>query len=49
VLFELLLPYSKESETIAKALNKLEENLYKNGNNKIDKEELMEVFEEEIV
>ena len=45
-LFELLLPYSKESETVAKALNKLEENLYKNGNHKIDKEELMEVFEE---
>ena len=45
-LFELLLPYSKESEVIAKALNRLEENLYKGGKNKIDKEVLMEFFEE---
>ena len=45
-LFNLLLPYSKKDKRISKALNLLEENLYKSGNNKIDKEELMEVFEE---
>ena len=46
-LFELLLPHSKEGEVIAKALNQLEENLYKKANNKIDKELLMEFFEED--
>jgi len=46
-LFNLLLPYSKKDKRISKALNLLEENLYKGSDNKIDKEELMEVFEEE--
>ena len=45
-LFNLLLPYSKKDKRISKALNLLEENLYKGGKNRIDKEELMEVFEE---
>ena len=45
-LFELLLPYSKEHSVISKALNLLEENLYKGTSHKIDKEDLMEVFEE---
>ena len=44
-LFEILLPYGKESSVVANALNKLEENLYKNGLQKVDKEELMEFFE----
>ncbi|WP_368029731.1 BatD family protein [Arcobacter sp. s6] len=48
-LFELLLPYSKKSEIITDVLNKLEENLYKNTKNKIDKNELMNFFEDEIV
>ncbi|MDY0052397.1 MAG: BatD family protein [Aliarcobacter sp.] len=48
-LFELLLPYSKKNEIITDALNKLEENLYKNTNNKIDKNELINFFEDEIV
>ena len=46
VLFTLLLPYAKENKIISDALNRLEENLYKNGIHKIDKEELMEFFEE---
>ena len=46
-LFNLLLPYSKKDKRISKALNLLEENLYKKGSHKIDKEELMEVFEED--
>lgn len=44
-LFSLLLPHIKESRVISDALKKLEENLYKKGTHKIDKEELMEVFE----
>lgn len=44
-LFNILLPHTKDSKIIANALNKLEENLYRNGKNKIDKEELMEFFE----
>ncbi len=45
-LFELLLPYSKESSVVADALNLLEENLYHGANHTLDKELLMEVFEE---
>lgn len=48
-LFELLLPYSKKSGIITNTLNKLEENLYKKTNHKIDKNELMNFFEDEIV
>jgi hypothetical protein len=45
-LFNLLLPYSKEHKGISNALNQLEENLYKHTSHKIDKEALMEIFEE---
>lgn len=45
-LFNILLPYAKEHKVVTNALNKLESNLYHGGNNKIDKEELMELFEE---
>lgn len=44
-LFNLLLPYSKKDIAISKVLKKLEENIYKNATNKIDKEEVLEVFE----
>ena len=44
-LFELLLPYSKKDEAITYALNQLEENLYRKGENKIEKELIMEVFD----
>ncbi len=47
-LFELLLPYSQKGKLIAKTLEKLEENIYKKANHKIDKDELMDFFEEEI-
>jgi len=46
-LFELLLPYAKKDKIVSKALDELEENIYRGGKHKIDKEELMEVFEEE--
>jgi len=45
-LFTLLLPYSKEHTRISTALNQLEENLYKEASHKIDREDLMEIFEE---
>lgn len=45
-LFTLLLPYAKEGNVISKILNQLEENLYKEAQHKIDKELLMEFFEE---
>ena len=45
-LFKILLPYAKESEFIKKVLEKLEKNIYDKENNKIDKEELIEYFEE---
>jgi len=47
-LFELLLPYAKESSVISNTLNKLEENIYKSASNKIDRELLMEFFEERL-
>lgn len=48
-LFELLLPYNKRNQIITNTLNKLEENLYKKTNHKINKNELMNFFEDEIV
>ena len=45
-LFNLLLPHSKEHSIISQALNSLEENLYRGGKNSIDKEALMDYFEE---
>ena len=44
-LFHILLPYAKKDKAISQALNQLEENLYKEGKHKIDREDLMEVFE----
>ena len=44
-LFNILLPYAKKDKIISNALNRLEENIYKSGKNRIDREELMEVFE----
>jgi hypothetical protein len=46
-LFELLLPYRDEDEVIKEALAKLEKNIYASGTEKIDKDEIIEVFEEE--
>lgn len=49
VLFELLLPYAKKSKELDEILGKLEENLYKNGSNKIDKKTIiMEFFKLEL-
>jgi len=45
-LFDLLLPHSKANPVIGKNLNLLEENLYRGAKHTIDKEDLMEVFEE---
>jgi len=45
-LFELLLPHSKSSKVVADALNLLEDNLYKGAKHTIDRELLMEFFEE---
>ena len=46
-LFDLLLPYSQKDKYIADILERLEENLYKKTSHKIDKNELMDFFEEE--
>ncbi|MCJ7766106.1 MAG: hypothetical protein MUP09_09240, partial [Thiovulaceae bacterium] len=43
-LFELLLPYKNESETVSAALYQLEENLYRNGQNSVDKKRLIACF-----
>ena len=45
-LFELLLPYRDEDEVIKEALAKLEKNIYASGTEKIDKDEIIEFFEE---
>ena len=45
-LFNILLPYSKEDKVVSNALNHLEENLYKKASHKINKEDLMDFFEE---
>ena len=45
-LFDILLPYAKEHPVISTWLAKLEENIYKGKKHSIDKEALMEVFEE---
>jgi len=46
-LFELLLPYRDEGSVIKEALAKLEKNIYASGSEKIDKEEIIEFFEED--
>ncbi len=43
-LFDLLLPYAKESKTIEQTLSLLEENLYKGAKHKIDKQPLIDYF-----
>jgi len=45
-LFSLLLPYANESEIIKESLKKLEENIYKNADHKIDKEAILDFFDE---
>ncbi len=45
-LYDLLLPYSKKGEYIAKVLQRLEENIYANKNHSIDKREIADYFEE---
>jgi hypothetical protein len=45
-LFDLLLPFSQKGELISKTLEKLEENIYKNKKHAIDKNELMDFFED---
>jgi len=47
VLFKILLPYAKKDKVISNILNQLEENLYRKGTHKIEKEDLLEVFEQE--
>ncbi len=45
-LFELLLPYAREDKIIKESLDKLERNIYQGADEKIDKEAILEVFEE---
>ncbi len=47
-LFETLLPYSKEDKFISETLQKLEENIYKNATHKIDKNLILDFFEEKL-
>ena len=44
-LYKLLLPYTKD-DYVKRVVEKLEENIYKNSKNKIDKNELTDYFEE---
>ena len=46
-LFELLLPYKKESPAVDTALIQLEENLYRGANNSVDKKGLIHYFNRE--
>ena len=45
-LFELLLPYRDDDIVIKDALLKLEKNIYASGSETIDKDEIVEFFEE---
>ena len=45
-LFKVLLPYAKEAKIIENTLQKLEENIYKNAKNSIDKSKVIEYFED---
>jgi len=45
-LFDILLPYAKKHPIISENLNKLEANIYRDATNKIDKEDLLEIFED---
>jgi len=44
-LFEVLLPFGNENKKILKVLKLLEENIYKNAKNKINKKEIIEIFD----
>ncbi len=48
-LYSLLLPYAKEGDFIQEVLRKLEENLYKGAHHSIDRNEIVDYFEEVIV
>jgi len=43
-LFDLLLPYAKTNQIVDEILQQLEQNLYKNGTYKIDKQKLYDIF-----
>ncbi len=45
-LFELLLPFANDDVRIKEALNKLEKNLYKNAHEEIDKDAILDYFED---
>ncbi len=45
-LHKVLLPFANDSKIVANQLKRLEENIYKNGKNSIDKDELFDYFEE---
>jgi len=45
-LFELLLPYANKDKDIKEQLDKLEKNIYKGGKEKIDKDLILDYFEE---
>ena len=45
-LHKILLPFVNDSKVVANKLKKLEENIYKNGSNKIEKDTLFEYFED---
>jgi len=45
-LYNLLLPYAKEGDFIQEVLHKLEENLYKGASHKINRDEVVDFFEE---
>ena len=45
-LYKILLPYAKESQIVADELKKLEDNIYNGAKNKINKEAVIEYFEE---
>ena len=47
-LFKTLLPFAKESKIIEESLQKLEQNIYKGAKNKIDKNKIIEYFEDEV-
>lgn len=48
-LYNLLLPYAKEGAFIEEILHKLEENLYKGAQHKIDRDEIVDYFEEVVL
>ncbi len=45
-LHKVLLPFAKDSKVVANELKKLEDNIYNDGKNKIDKDTLLDYFED---